>query len=250
MFTDFRGRLLNGDRLIGTMLTLNSPEVAEILSSVGFDWLFIDAEHSTYQAGDIQHLLQGAGRSMPCLVRLAASDELSIKKALDVGAAGIIAPRVNTADHAREIVRFAKYAPDGFRGVGIGRAHGYGLSFSEYIARANDAVTVVVQAEHIDAVKNIDSIVAIPGIDAVLVGPYDLSASMGFIGQVDHPEVVRAIETVTNACKGAGVRLGIFGVSEASVQPYVKKGYTLIVAGVDTLMLASSAGSILKNLKE
>lgn len=186
---------------------------------------------------------------MPCLVRLASAAEEPIKKALDVGAAGIIAPQINSAEQAAQVVRWAKYAPQGNRGVGIGRAHGYGLQMQDYIATANQRTTVVVQAEHIDAVNQIEAIVGVAGVDAVLIGPYDLSASMGRIGQIDHREVVQAIEHVTAACLDAGVRLGIFGVSAEAVQPYIARGYTLIVAGVDTLFLSGGARRVLAQLK-
>jgi 2-dehydro-3-deoxyglucarate aldolase len=245
----FRTRLVNGELLIGTMLTLSSPEVAEVLASVGFDWLFVDAEHSTLGTRDIQALLQAAGDDTPCLVRLESNQEVPIKQALDVGAAGIIAPQVNSVEQAKAVVRFSKYSPQGVRGVGIGRAHGYGLRFQDYVDGANQNVAVIVQVEHVDAVRNIESIVGVPGVDAVLVGPYDLSASLGRIGEVDHPEVVSAIDRVTQVCHQAGVHLGIFGVSPDAVQPYIDEGYTLIIAGVDTLMLGQAAQSLLAGLK-
>jgi 2-keto-3-deoxy-L-rhamnonate aldolase RhmA len=231
------------------MVTLGCPEVAEVLAAAGFDWLFIDAEHSPLEARDIQALLQGAGTDTPCVVRLASSDEVPIKKALDLGVAGIIAPQVNSAEHAEAVVRFSKYAPSGTRGVGIGRAHGYGLGFQEYVDSANESVAVIVQAEHVDAVENIASIVAVPGIDGVLVGPYDLSASLGRLGQVDHPEVTSAIDHVARTCREAGVRLGIFGTSPDAVRSYIQKGYTLITVGVDTIMLGGAAKGVLAELK-
>jgi 2-keto-3-deoxy-L-rhamnonate aldolase RhmA len=245
----FRARLLQGDLLIGTMITLTSPEVAEIMAEVGFDWLFLDAEHSVFEAREIQTALQAAGTAMPCVVRLPVAAEVPIKKALDAGAAGIIAPQVNSAVQAEQIVRMAKYAPAGARGVGIGRAQRYGLKLREYIADANQRTAVIVQAEHVDAVRNIESIVRVEGIDAVLIGPYDLSASLGRLGQVDHPDVVQAIDRVTEVCLQTGVRLGIFGVSVEAVKPYVAKGYTLIVAGVDTLLLGQAASGLLAQLK-
>lgn len=245
----FRQRLRAGELLVGTIVTLDSPEVAEILSSVGFDWLFIDAEHSPLEAPEIQKVLQGAGTEMPCLVRVVASEEPAIKKALDVGAAGIIAPMVNSEGHAERVVRLSKYAPLGTRGVGLGRAQGYGLRFQEYVDRANEDVAVVIQAEHIEAVENIEAIVQVAGIDAVFVGPYDLSASMDRLGDVGHPEVVSAIERVTEVCQGAGIPLGIFGVSAEAVRPYIERGYTLIVAGVDTMILGQAAGQLLARIK-
>ncbi|MBV9789753.1 MAG: 2,4-dihydroxyhept-2-ene-1,7-dioic acid aldolase [Chloroflexi bacterium] len=245
---DLRERLRRGDQLLGTMLTLTAPAVAEILALSGVDWLFIDAEHSVFATAELQAALQAAG-AVPSLVRLASTAEEPIKKALDIGAAGIIAPQVNSAEQAAQVVCWSKYAPQGTRGVGIGRAHGYGLQLQDYIAHANERTAVVVQAEHIDAVNQIEAIVQVAGVDAVLVGPYDLSASMGRIGQVDHPEVVAAIERVTAACLSAGVRLGIFGVSAEAVQPYIDRGYTLIVAGVDTLFLAGGVRQVLSQLR-
>jgi len=249
MPSSFRTRLVKGELLVGTMLTLNNPSVAELLAGLGFDWLFVDAEHSPLEALQIQALLQAAGPDVACLVRLASGGEVAIKKALDVGAAGIIVPQVNSAEQAASVVRLAKYPPQGTRGVGIGRAHGYGLTFQEYLASANQEVALVVQAEHRDAVENIQAIVGVPGVDAVLVGPYDLSASLGRPGQVDHPDVVGAIGWITRACRDAGMRLGIFGTSAEAVQPYIEQGYTLIIAGVDTLMLGQAARQLLGKLK-
>ena len=245
----FREHLLRGDLLVGTMITLNAPEVAELLAEVGFDWLFIDAEHGVFEAREIQALLQAAGTATPTLVRVAAGTEVPVKKALDVGASGIIVPQVNTAEQAAEVVRLARYAPAGSRGVGVARAHGYGLHLAEYVRSANERVAVIVQAEHIEAVRNIEAIVRVAGIDAVLVGPYDLSASMGKVGQVEDGEVRQAIDRVTAVCRDAGIRLGIFGVSAAAVKPYIDQGYTLIVAGVDTILLGQAARGIVAELK-
>lgn len=244
----FRARLRAGELLVGTMVTLGYPEIGEIMARAGFDWLFLDGEHSPMTPPDLQRVMQGAGPAVPCLVRLAEGDPLSIKKALDSGAAGIIVPMVNTADQAAEVVRQAKYAPLGVRGVGLGRATGYGADFQRYLENANEETAVVVQAEHIQAVENIQEIVQVPGVDGVLVGPYDLSASMGLIGQVEHRHVQEAIARVRQACLSSGVALGIFGVTAEAVTPYIAQGYTLIVAGVDTLMLGVQAQKILQQL--
>lgn len=245
----FRKRLLAGDLLLGTMITLASPEVAEILALAGFDWLFVDAEHSPLDPLTAQRILQGAGRETPCLVRLPSREEAGIKKALDAGAAGIIVPMVNSADQAAEVIRMARYAPQGARGVGVGRATGYGHDLAAHLAGANAETAVVLQAEHIQAVENIETIIQVPGIDAIFVGPYDLSASMGKIGQVADPDVLAAITHVTEACRQAGIPLGIFGASAEAVRPYIARGFTLIVAGVDTLMLGGQARAILAALR-
>jgi 2-keto-3-deoxy-L-rhamnonate aldolase RhmA len=166
-----------------------------------------------------------------------------------VGAAGIIAPMINSAKQAEQVVRWAKYAPLGTRGVGVGRAHGYGFAFQEYVSRANEETVVVVQAEHIDAVNNIEAIVHVPGVDVVLVGPYDLSASLGRLGEVTHPEVVSAIEHVTRVCWAAHRPLGIFGMTAEAVKPYIERGYTLIAVSTDMVLLGNAARQMLAQLK-
>ena len=184
----FAERLRKGERLIGTLVSLPSAEITEILSETGFDWLFIDAEHGAFNPQQAQTLLQAAGQC-PCVIRVPAGDEVWIKKALDIGGAGIIAPQVHTAEQAEQIVRYCKYSPDGSRGVGIGRAHKYGIRFEDYIKTANENIAVILQAESREAIDNIESITSVEGIDAILIGPYDLSASLGKIGKVTDPEV-------------------------------------------------------------
>jgi 2-dehydro-3-deoxyglucarate aldolase len=249
MFHDFRARLRAREPLLGTMMTLPASAVAEVLAGVGFDWLFLDAEHGAIDAADVLDIVRAVDHSVPCLVRLPAADETWVKRALDAGAAGIIVPQVNSPDLAAEVVRWSRYAPSGARGVGLARAHGYGARFQEYLAKANDAVSVVVQIEHMSAVEQIKAILAVEGIDAVFVGPYDLSASLNRLGEIEHPEVVRAIHSVTVAAQSAGCALGYFGVSPESVAPYLERGYTLIAVGVDTLFLGDAAGRMLKALR-
>jgi 2-dehydro-3-deoxyglucarate aldolase len=248
MKQSFRQRLKARELLVGTLISLGSPEVAEIMVDAGFDWLFLDAEHSALDTLELQRLLQGAG-STPGVVRVASSAEVPIKKALDIGAAGIIAPMVNSAEQAEQVVRWAKYAPLGTRGVGIGRAHGYGAKFQEYVQQANEQIAVIVQAEHIDAVNSIETIAQVAGVDAVLVGPYDLSASLGRLGEVRHPEVMDAIEHVTRVCRAAQLPLGIFGLSAEAVRPYIERGYTLITVGVDVVLMGDAAKQLLGRVR-
>ncbi|RLA44065.1 MAG: 2,4-dihydroxyhept-2-ene-1,7-dioic acid aldolase [Gammaproteobacteria bacterium] len=241
-------RLAKGDLLLGTIVSMATPEIPEILSQAGFDWLFIDGEHAPLNAADIQLLIQTAGNT-PCLVRISSIDEIAIKKSLDAGAAGIIAPQVNTAEQAERAVSYSKYPPVGQRGVGISRAHGYGFAFQEHLQRANNEIVVVVQAEHSEAVDNIDAIAAVPGIDAVFVGPYDLSASLGKMGQVEDAVVIAAVDRINKACSAADIPLGIFGISSEAVRPYVERGYTLIAASTDTLLLGQGARDLLARLR-
>jgi len=249
MNNEFRARLHGGETLYGTLLNLPSPAIAEVLAQSGFDWLFIDAEHGGIGTSALLSILQAVDRDIACIVRLPELDGGAIKRALDLGAHGIIVPQVETAAEAAEAVRLARYAPAGERGMGLSRAHGYGFTFNEYIEAANDAIAVIVQCEHARAVENIESIAAVDGLDAVFLGPYDLSASLGHPGDIGHPAVTEAIGRVTDVCQAAGMPLGYFGIDAAAVAPYVDLGYTLICAGVDCLLLGQGASRLLTALK-
>ncbi|MCA9066581.1 MAG: 2,4-dihydroxyhept-2-ene-1,7-dioic acid aldolase, partial [Planctomycetaceae bacterium] len=233
----------------GTMVTLPTPSTAEILADAGFDWLFLDAEHGSLETPDILRIVQAVGHRIPCVVRVAECNEAAIKRVLDVGADGVIVPQVNSAQQAADVVRYSRYAPEGSRGVGLARAHRYGFGFAEYVASANDRIAVIVQAEHRTAVDNIADIVEVEGVDAVLLGPYDLSASYGKMGQIDDPEVVEGIQRVTDACQQENLPLGYFGITADAVRPWMQKGYTLMIAGVDVLFLGTAARKMLKELQ-
>ncbi|NNL74753.1 MAG: 2,4-dihydroxyhept-2-ene-1,7-dioic acid aldolase [Desulfobacterales bacterium] len=249
MNSNFRTRLINGDVLIGTLITIPSGEISEIISALGFDWLFVETEHTALNTQGAQLILQAAGDRCPCVVRIPANEQVWIKKSLDIGAAGIIAPQVNSAQEAEGIVRMCKYPPQGCRGVGVGRAHKYGLGFMEYMEKANDEVAVILQAENANAVKNISEIVQVPGVDAVLIGPYDLSASLGKMGQLADAEVQDAMAAIVASCKNAGVRLGIYADTAESALTYIKQGFTLIAVSSDGLHMAQSAKLVLTALK-
>jgi len=247
---EFRKRLIHGDVLIGTIITIPSAEIAEIMAEIGFDYLWIDTEHAPFNARGAQIILQAADSRCPCVIRIPGLDDVWIKKALDTGASGIIAPQVRTAAEAEAIVRMCKYPPQGTRGVGIGRAHKYGLRFNEYMQNANDEIAVILQAETTDAVKNIAEITEVAGVDAIFIGPYDLSASLGKMGKLSDPEVQKAIATITEHCKSAGVRLGIFADTAESAQPFIQQGFNFIVIGTDGLLMARGAKEILSGLRE
>ncbi len=249
MSHDLRSRLQRGELLCGTMLTLPTPAVAEILADAGFDWLFVDGEHGPLEIAELLSILQAVGDRIPCVVRVPVAEEVWIKRVLDLGAAGVIAPQVNSAETAQAVVQAARYAPEGARGVGLARAHGYGMAFQDYISSANEQIAVVVQAEHAQAVENIESIVRVPGIDAVLLGPYDLAASLGKMGAIDDPVVTSAIDRVTDVCQGAGIPLGYFGVTADAVKPWMERGYNLVIAGTDTLFLGAAAGKTLATMR-
>ena len=250
MTFQLRKRLQQGELVLGTILSLNSPDVAEILSDIGFDWIFIDAEHSTLDPHNLKAIFQAVGASVPCVVRIPALDEIVVKKTLDAGAAGLLVPQVQNAGQVEQLIQWGRYHPAGSRGLGFGRAQGFGLKVGEYLETANESILLSVQAESPEAVKNIESIVCVQGLDAVLVGPYDLSASMGLPGQVDHPDVKAAIQHVADVCQQAGMPIGIFGMTASAVRPYIEQGFRFIVCGADTVLLGNAARQLLNQLQE
>ncbi len=249
MTGSLRDTLQAGKPLIGTLLTVDSTEVAEALALAGFDWIFIDLEHGSLSIHDAQRAVQAIANRCHTLVRVPDGTQENIKRVLDMGCSGIIVPMVNTEAYARRIAALSKYPPLGERSVGIGRAHGYGLRFTEYIEVANEQTTVVVQVEHREAVANVDQILAVPGIDALFVGPYDLSNSMGLVGQVNHPDVRDAIDKVRAACARTNLPMGIFCSNTEQARAEIKAGVRLVAVGADISLMTDSAKLLLEAVR-
>lgn len=250
MNAPFLHRLKNRDLLLGTILTLPSLDTAELFSRAGFDWLFIDMEHTSLGVKEVQGILQAVGKEFPCLVRIPVLDEAWLKKVLESGPAGIIVPHVNTPEDVKNILSWSKYPPEGTRSVGISRAQGYGLSLDEYMKNANESIAIIPQVEHVEAVKNLEAFTKIRGLSALFVGPYDLSGSVGKLGFVTDPEVQGMIREVQETCSASGIATGIFGVDAEAVKPYIEMGYTLIAVGTDTSYLSRSLQDTLRSLRK
>lgn len=236
-------------QLSGTLLSISAPQVAEIISDSGFDWVLIDMEHSAISLESVQNALQIMGDKILKIVRVPGNDEIWIKRVLDTGCDGILVPMVNSAAEALKVVQRSKYPPDGRRSVGLSRAHSFGPGFTSYVENANSDLLIMIQIEHRDAVKNIDEILKVQGIDSIFIGPYDLSASMGLTGQIDHPDVKAAIKLIKDKCRQAGLPYGIFGMTAESLVSEVKEGCTFLLCGVDAAFLVNSYKQQLKILK-
>ena len=236
--------------MIGTLLSLSAPQVAEIIALAGFDWVFIDMEHSAMSLESVQNAIQIMEGKLLTIVRVPANDEVWIKRILDTGCDGILVPMVNTADEAERVVQASKYPPEGRRSVGLARAHKYGDTFTEYVENANRDLVVIIQCEHKGAVSNFDEILKVEGIDSVFIGPYDLSASMGLTGQISHPDVVASIRMVKDKCRKAGMPYGIFSSDIDAIKGEIEEGCTFLLGGVDTSFLLNSFRAQLKELKE
>lgn len=246
---NLKTRLGAGEALVGSLVTLPSPDVAEMMARVGFDYLWIETEHAPMGFVEAQTLIQAVGGRCPCLVRIPDRQEVWVKKALDTGCDGIIVPQIRSAEEARQIVAWSLYPPEGQRSVGVSRAHGYGMAFRETVSTVNERLVIVLQVEHRDAVAHIASIAGVPGIDALLVGPYDLSGSLGVLGETDHPRVLEAIEEVRSACREAGVPPGIFAPDVPTARRYLGQGFSLIALGMDAFFLWQGAQAALGEVR-
>jgi 2-keto-3-deoxy-L-rhamnonate aldolase RhmA len=235
--------------LAGTLLSISAPQIAEIISDSGFDWVLIDMEHSSISLESVQNALQIMGDKILKIVRVPGNDEIWIKRVLDTGCDGILVPMVNSAAEALKVIQYSKYPLTGKRSVGLSRAHSFGPGFSNYVENANRDVVVMIQIEHREAVQNIDEILKVEGIDSVFIGPYDLSASMGLTGQLGHPEVRAAISLIRDKCRQEGMPYGIFGMTPDSLIPELKSGCTFLLCGVDTAILVDSYKGLIKTLK-
>jgi 2-keto-3-deoxy-L-rhamnonate aldolase RhmA len=249
MNLNFRKDLLSGKTMIGTIVTQPNPAMAEILADVGFDWLWIDAEHSPMGMGEVQGILQAVENRCACVVRVPSSDEVDLKKALDIGAPGIIAPHVDTVEIAEQVVKWVKYPPVGERSIGVARAHGYGLDVDSYMNSANEQIAIIVQIEHVKGAQDIDKILDVDGVDAVLIGPYDLSGSLGKPGEVNDPEVEGYISRIRDACLKRKKPIGIIGITVDAAKPFLDQGYSLIAVGIDTMIFGHAARYILAKMK-
>ncbi len=242
-------RLRNRETLVGPLVTLASPDVAEIMAFVGFDYLWIETEHAPTDFVQAQMMVQAVGGRCPCLVRIPANEEVWVKKALDIGCDGIVVPQIRSAEQVKAVVEWCLYPPAGKRSVGISRAHDYGMSFQEYVEKANAALAIVIQVENVEAVQDIQAIVGVPGIDAVFVGPFDLSGSLGVLGQINHPDVQEAITVVKRHCRDVNVPMGIFALDAPSARQAIGDGFCLIALSMDSVFLWQSAKVALEQVR-
>jgi 2-keto-3-deoxy-L-rhamnonate aldolase RhmA len=232
-------KLLEGISL-GTWITIPHPTVGDLVARAGFDWAVVDLEHTAIglqTAAELIRVLDLAG-TRP-LVRVGDHDPNTIKRLMDAGSHGIIASTVNTPEQAELIVKAVKYPPYGIRGVGLARAQGYGDSFNEHYEWANTQSIVFVQIEHVDAVRNLENILSVPGVDGFFVGPYDLSASLGVPGNFKHPKMLEALEQVSELRSRSRTVAGVHVVhpSPNDAISRIQEGYRFIAYGIDFLLL-------------
>jgi len=252
--TDFplRERMKKGKTTIGSWVTLAHPLIPEILHYAGFDWLAVDLEHSSIDLGQLLPLLISIeANHMTPFVRVGEIDSNLIKRVLDAGAQGVIVADVRSKADAEKVVKSAKYPLAGERGVGLYRAQGYGERFYDYVCRRLKESLVVVQIEHIEAVIKIDEIFSVAGIDACLLGPYDLSASMGRPGNFTFARFRRAERAILESAKAHGIVPGIHSVSSDYQLALTRwrAGYRFLAYGTDYMFMKDMAKKGVRKLK-
>lgn len=238
---------------IGSWITLNHFSIVEIMAAAGFDWLCIDLEHSVidyYEAEQLIATMQANG--IVPYVRVGDNNPLIIKRVLDAGAKGIIVPLVVTRQDAVNAVNAVKYPPLGRRGVGLARAQKYGFGFTEYATTVNAETRVIAQIEHIDAIENLEEILAVEGIDGTIIGPYDLSGSMGKPGRYDDKDVRSALARYETICKKHKKPLGFHVIQpdHRQILDKINKGYSFLAFSLDTLFLGSICRREMSALRE
>ncbi len=238
-----RSQLQAGKPSIGSWMQLADSNVAELMAQAGYQWIALDLEHGHFSLHQLPDLFRAIelGGALP-LARVATPAIINCRQALDGGAAGVVIPMITSAAQLEPLVSGCHWPPKGTRGVGFCRANGFGSRFDEYQDEARSAL-VIAQIEHVDAIAQLDEIVAVEGLDAVIIGPYDLSASLGRTGDLTHPDVVGAIDAIRSTCQRAAKPVGTHIVSPdpAMLTTRINEGYQFIAYGVDTVFLREAA---------
>jgi 2-dehydro-3-deoxyglucarate aldolase len=238
-----RTRLRNGGVSIGSWIQIPHPSIAEILGQAGYDWVAVDMEHGSIGHNQLPDLFRALelGNTMP-LVRLSECQPKDCKQALDAGAGGVIVPMVETAEQL-ELVRDAcRWPPAGKRGVGFSRANLFGKHFDAY-SEESQAPFLVAMVEHVRAVENLEAILAVEGLDAILIGPYDLSASMGITGQFNHPNFTAAMHQIAERTTHRSIPAGLHVVESSKVQldQRIGEGFRFLAFSIDAVFLRAGA---------
>lgn len=242
MKNPLKEKLYSGKTSFGTWLTIGSPDVADTLKQLPFDWLLMDLEHSYFSIESARNIMLAMlDTKIAPLVRVGESDQYLIKRVLDIGAYGILVPLVNTPREAEMVVNYSKYPPAGSRGLGPVRAAMYGNNFKEYIATANEEILVGVQIETTQALASAEEIAATKGVDIVFVGPSDLTMSLGLVTDRGNPRVTEAMQSVVKICEKLGRIPGTLAATPDEAKKWQKLGFRFISLGSDSKYLFQGA---------
>ncbi len=248
-----KAKLKDSQLTIGSWITLADTAVAEIMANSGFDWLTVDMEHSVITLDKVQELIRVIGLcGIPALVRVGENNQNLIKRVMDAGAHGVIVPMVNSKEDALRAVNSVKYPPFGSRGVGLARAQGYGFCFNEYKKWLQAESVVIVQIEHIEAVENLEEILSVNGVDGFIVGPYDLSGSLGKPGDFKDTKMQEALREIIRVANKLKKPAGFHVImpSEKDLLKKIKEGYKFLGFSLDTIYLGQSCIQKLSGVKK
>ncbi len=237
---DLRAKLRNRERVFAAWTSLAHPSITEIFCRMGVDFIGIDIEHSTISQEQAQRIVAASqGNGSLCLPRVASHNMEMIKRLLDSGADGLIIPTVSTPQEVEQLVSWCKYPPIGKRGFGISRGQGYGFDFAEYTKEWNSISSLIIQIETVQGVENIEELLKYDEVDGAMVGPYDLSASLGIPGQLDHPRVEEACKHIIEACAKHGKSCGtqLVEPDQQNLAKSFSLGYTFVVLASDIFLL-------------
>jgi 2-keto-3-deoxy-L-rhamnonate aldolase RhmA len=245
-------KLRSGQLAFGAWISIPSPAVAEIMALAGFDFLVIDTEHGAIDVESVQSLIQAmSGTAVVPLVRLAGSERSLANKILDTGPYGVMVPMVNSRDDAESAVRVARFPPEGTRGIGLGRAHGFDPEArNEYLKVANTLMLVGIQIEHREAVERVKEIVTTPGIDLVFVGLADLAGSLGYAGTTGHSQLAEAVDEIVRTARQAGIPLGIAVGGPEDLAIRIKQGFQFFHLGADMVYLGRACKNHLRQMRQ
>lgn len=239
-----KSKLKNNKLTIGSWIMIDSPICVEVMSLAKFEWLVVDTEHTSIDLKSTENLIRTIqANNMKALVRVSKNEEVIIKKVLDMGADGIIVPMICSKEDSLRAADYAKYPPKGIRGVGQYRSTWYGKKFKEYKKWVDEELIIIAQIEHIDAVNNLDEILQTEVMDAILIGPYDLSSSLNCAGEFERNDVKDAIKKIINKCKEYNIPSGFHVVDTKSEELLlkIKQGCTFLAYGIDHFFLRDAA---------
>lgn len=241
--TNTKDSLDAGGHPLGTWLSIGHPKVAEGVAQLDLDFVLVDMEHTTMSMETVENMARGvdaAGNGTDTVVRVPWNDPVRLKRVVDIGVAGVMVPMINSAEEARTLVKSIRYPPEGIRGIAGSRATGYGRNFEEYVTSANGSILTIAQIETKEGLENAEEIASVDGIDALFVGPADLSGALGMFAEWDSDEFGDAIQRVIDASENADVPVGTLTVDIDAIDSRLDQGFDFLIAGKDIALLMDS----------